>query len=297
MAAEAISERAIEQFRAIFEDAQREITSLLANYQALQLPGAELGRLRVLSKQIDEILDAAYDPAAQWIETWLPRSYGNGTLYATRSLHKLGVADDTALRAGFAVVDRNSIYALTESMADDLAVMLDGIERNITRVIRASQMPIEIDIASSKAIGTGLVTGKGIKGIQQELLDILAGQVIPGGYRGTLRSYAELLARTRTREAQTAGALIRYDQYGIELVRVPSHGGACPICAPWQGAVLSIKGEHPGYPSLASIGPPPWHPNCVDVLAPFVEELARPEEIQDGQQAAEAGLRSLKKAA
>ena len=39
---------------------------------------------------------------------------------------------------------------------------------------------------------------------------------------------------------------------------------------------------HPAYPPISGIGGPPFHPNCVHVLRPFVERLATEEERKAG---------------
>ena len=39
---------------------------------------------------------------------------------------------------------------------------------------------------------------------------------------------------------------------------------------------------HPAYPPISGIGGPPFHPNCVHVLTPFVERLGTEEEKKRG---------------
>ena len=286
-----INEKSVEQFRKIFEDAQKEIAGLISNYKALSLPGPELGRLKVLRNQVEEILELTQGPADDWISAWLPRSYGQGTLFATSSLKEIGAAGPEDVKTGFAVIDRAAIQALAESMADDLDMVRSGMIMNVERMIRRAQLPIGVDIAASSEIARGMVMGQGISGIQSDLLKVLEGRVVPGGYKGSMSSYAELLARTRTREAQMAGALYRYHEFAVDLVRVVPHGGACLLCAPWQGAIFSISGNDKRFPPLAIVGPPPWHPNCVDVLAPVVEELADAGAIDQGLTVSKAAMK------
>jgi len=288
-----INQEAVEQFRSIFQAAQNEISDLLRDYKVLQLPQPELGRLQIIRKQVDEILTATEEPSVYWIENWLPRSYGQGTLYATKSLKDLGVASAADIKAGFGVVDQRAIAALAESMADDLAEMRGGISINIGRIIRRSAMPIEVNLEITRTVAQRMVTGGSIPTIQQDLLKVLDGQVVPGGYKGTLSSYAELLARTRSREAQMAAAIQRINEFGVDLVKVPVHGGACRLCEPWQGVVLSITGKDTRFPALSEIGIPPWHPNCVDVIVPFVAELASPAEIDAAVQKANVTFASI----
>jgi len=286
-----MEEKAILEFRKIFANAQKEIRDILANYKIWNIPGYELGRVQVIQKQVAEVLAATNAEAAKWASQWLPNSYSNGSLYATRDLAKLGLATQSDVKAGFAVVDIEAIKALAQFTAQELNAAAADSLKKIGSMIRHSQLPTEIEVSSTQTLAKGLILGKGIPQMKADLLEkALNGQFAPGGYKGSLADYAELLARTRTREAQMAGALSRYDQYGVDLVIVPAHSGACPLCAPWQGAVFSISGSHPKYPPLDLVGNPPWHPNCEDVIAPYVEELRSDEENAATLRTTEAAL-------
>jgi len=290
--------RAVRELRAIFADAQAEIQLVLSRYRLLDVPGYELGRMQVLRKQVGEILNGMDGPVNNWAREWLPESYNQGRLYVTKSLVKMGVAESSALRAGFAVVDVNQLNALAEYLAVNMAAMKAGALNSISTAIRQSQLPIGADLAATRAVGRGLVLGEGVQGIQRDLLSrVLNGQFAPGGYRGTLEQYAELLARTRSREAQVTGMLQRCADFGIDLVRVPPHGGACDFCSPLQGAVFSISGSDKRFPPLSIVGPPPWHPNCADVLAPFVDSLASSQELDQGAEIGRSVLERSRKAA
>jgi len=291
-------ELAIAEMKRIFEDAQREITFLLANYEAMALPGYEIGRQRVLLKQVEEILEKMDEPVLQWAERWLPRSYSQGSLYVTKSLRKMGLVGDAAMKAGFSVVDTGQVYALAESLVTNLDAIQAQVLHKVDLAIRRSQLALAAEREATRTIARGTITGRSIPGMQRDLLNgALRGQIAPGGYRGTMTSYAELLARTRTREAQMTAALRKMDQFGVKLVTVPKHGGACALCAPWQGAIFSLDGSDPRFPPLSVVGLPPWHPNCADVIAPFVEKLASTQEIAAGERVSTDALRAAEKAA
>jgi hypothetical protein len=75
----------------------------------------------------------------------------------------------------------------------------------------------------------------------------------------SLRSYSELVARTRMRESQMEAIKESMKQYDEDLVEIPIHDNPCPeICAAYQGKVYSISGGTPGYELLPD-GGPPWH--------------------------------------
>ena len=96
--------------------------------------------------------------------------------------------------------------------------------------------------------------------------------------------YAELVARTKTREAVTRGSINRYIEAGQDLVIITNHGTDCEVCKFFEGKVFSISGTHPKYPPIDQLlnGGPPFHPNCLHNIAPFVEDLASETEKRIG---------------
>jgi hypothetical protein len=88
-----------------------------------------------------------------------------------------------------------------------------------------------------------------------------------------LKSYSELVARTRMREAQTEAVKESMKQFDEDLVEIPRHDNPCAeICAQYQGQVYSISGNSDKYEKLPD-GGPPWHPNCEDVMNPVSENI------------------------
>lgn len=100
-----------------------------------------------------------------------------------------------------------------------------------------------------------------------------------GGRHFNVEQYASLVARTQTRDAVTLGTYNRLRDNGIDLVCIGG-GVYLDICEEFRGRVFSVSGEHERYPSVAEIpnGGPPFHPNCEDVAAPFVERLRTEQE-------------------
>lgn len=93
------------------------------------------------------------------------------------------------------------------------------------------------------------------------------------GRQWRLDTYAEMVARTTTREAASAATLNTCEEFGQDLVRITTHYPTCEICAPLQGKVYSISGRDSRYPKLTDERRPAIHPRCRHVLVPYVREL------------------------
>ena len=90
-----------------------------------------------------------------------------------------------------------------------------------------------------------------------------------------LGAYVEMGIRTGINQSARAGFLLSMEQRGKDLVYASSHFGSCPLCAVWQGQVLSINGNHPDYPSLQdAINDGLFHPNCRHVLLEYIEGIS-----------------------
>ena len=78
----------------------------------------------------------------------------------------------------------------------------------------------------------------------------------------------------------TRGTIQRLREHRIELAQISAHNAADF----YENAIVCIgDGPHPVYPPISTIGGgPPFHPNCVHVLTPFVERLVTEEERKAG---------------
>jgi hypothetical protein len=108
--------------------------------------------------------------------------------------------------------------------------------------------------------------------IKEKLLGKIDGQdfITINGRNYNLKSYSELVARTRMRESQTEAVIKMSEEFGTDLVEIPRHDSPCEICSEHQGQVFSISGKHSDYPQLPD-GGPPFHPNCECTTNPTTE--------------------------
>ena len=89
-----------------------------------------------------------------------------------------------------------------------------------------------------------------------------------------LATYTEMAIRTGSMNAHRQGSIDRNQDQGNDLMIVSSHGITCPFCAPYEGQVISISGNTPGYPSLdQAIADGLFHPNCKHVMTGYIPGL------------------------
>lgn len=126
--------------------------------------------------------------------------------------------------------------------------------------------------------GEASLTSKDIAGkIRSKLLDQIGGGdfIIVNGKNYNLKSYAELVARTRMRESQTDATIAMCEEFENDLVQFSKHDDPCEICAQYEGNVYSLSGKHPTYPKLPDEAYCPVHPRCEHNLNPTSETALR----------------------
>jgi len=99
------------------------------------------------------------------------------------------------------------------------------------------------------------------------------------GRRWEMASYAEMATRTATGRAAIQGHVDRQLEYGREFVLISSHGNCCPLCAPFEGEVLSLSGSLDHQSLDDAMGAGLFHPNCKHSMTGYIEGLTKPEKV------------------
>ncbi len=186
----------------------------------------------------------------------------------------------SALPGGpFGGLNREAMWLVAENAVDELA----NANRYFGRHMDDSIRQIGLD-----AIAEKLSTAQTVREARQRIIEMMADRgftamVDSTGRRHRLDSYAELVARTTTREATNTATTETGTQLGYDLVKFSSHYPTCEVCAPIQGRVFSISGKDKRFPALSNVpgfdkGFKTIHPNCRHVLVITVEALWTDEE-------------------
>jgi len=182
-------------------------------------------------------------------------------------------------REVFSQVHREAVAAIVEEMLRTTDFALAQMGRRVDDLFR--RVGIE-------EVAKGIVEGKARVDVSREIKEWLLREGRPDsvdalGRQWDLDRYAEMTARTTTRDAMTEGTVNRLREHGIQLAQVSARHAA-DFCIYYENVVVSIGPQpHPLYPPLSAIGGgPPFHPRRVHVLTPFVERLATDEEKRRG---------------
>jgi hypothetical protein len=228
---------------------------------------------KAILAQIKNILSDSGVDVQAFIEKELPTMYKVGADEAVKQLKNVGA--DVSVAEGFNRVHKMAIAALVDDTSRAFGESLTGVARSANLLLgKAVREQITYKMAKGMTAGESLQdVRKAIKGVLKEQgLDALKDK---SGKSWTLDRYAEMLFRTKVVEARNRGLINRVAENGYDLVQVSSHLTSCPICAPWQGQILSISGQTEGYPTVAEAEADGlFHPNCRHAINTLIPSLA-----------------------
>lgn len=210
------------------------------------------------SRQVSALYATIRNVWAQYANKQFTTQYKRAKDRTIEALKKAGVE----IRS-----DLPQYNTLSQMIVDSVARMnlaTKNGEENVLKLFRDTQQAHLSDIEINRKLAEGLITGENPDNLKKVLKSSLAkslgeGNVIEiNGRKYKPDYYAELVARTRTREAQSRAAIDTIMGFGEDTVRVSSHNTGTPLCQEYEGNVYSLSGRSP-HPILDQY--PPFHPN------------------------------------
>ena len=258
-----------------YKKAQKELVEKIAIKKAR---GTSLAFQRALLNDVNRTLAELQEKSLEWVENYIPTELrltetmiiNNGA----SPLNKIpGATDRLKAQVAFTVLNDRAIKILTNQTISIISVANASLNKEIKQVIMQK-----------------IIQGETIKQTRARIVDQLYGSLDPSGkikIRGRMydpTKYAEMVARTTTREVTNSVAISEADAVGSNLVQMSSHRNTCEICAPFQGRVYSLDPGNTEYPYLYDDAFPSGykiiHPNCRHVLNAYVPDFMSPEEVK-----------------
>ncbi|MFB7908122.1 phage minor capsid protein [Kitasatospora sp. NPDC056076] len=226
---------------AIYQDAEDALLSILARALAAGIESPRWAELKLAAignvrAAVDEVVRGLQHDADGAIGRAVHEAYRRGGQAAAAELGALPEGLRHAAAQGLpnaAAVDRLANQALDSTRP---------IYRRILRAITDAYQAIVQRVSGSVLLGS--LTRRQAA---QRALDQLASRGITGftdraGRNWDMASYAEMAVRSVTGRAAIQGHVDQLQAASRELVIVSSAPLECPLCAPWEGEVLSIGG-------------------------------------------------------
>lgn len=258
-----LTEEESDRLSKFYAEAEREI---LQEITRALLKGNKTEYLQTMLNNVEAILKDLRAGSRTWCEEAIPRVYIAGVDAADKQLKKAGLE----IAGGFGGIHQQAAQILAESAYNRLEDMASFIGR------RADDMYRALALENVRATVTGYKTWQQTaKRYREQLAENgVTGFRDAANRNWNMRTYAEMVARTTTMEAHLEGTKNRILEGGNDLVKVSTHAGACEKCQPWEGKILSLTGETPGYPTLQEAKEAGlFHPNCGHAYGLYLPEF------------------------
>jgi hypothetical protein len=247
-------------YRQGFEEALRIIIDKDAKGQWTRYHKDLMLDIQAVLRQLDQHAD-------QWIVQTVGQSYSQAM--ATTAAFLMGVGIAVAETPEFAQVHRRAIDVIAQNMSGNLRDATQFVGRTTHDTFRRVGL---------EATARKYAAGATVRDMKKEVIRRLVDQgqtamIDRAGRRWRLDSYAEMVARTTTREAASVATLNTCREFGLDLVQISQHYPTCPLCAVIQGRAYSISGEDKRYPRYTDEVRIPKHPHCRHSVHPYVREL------------------------
>jgi hypothetical protein len=255
------SDAEIERLVKFYEQAEREILDRI-NRALLRANKTEY--LVQMKREIEAILQQLREGNQTWCTEAIPRVYSEGLRNADTMLKDIGASTSAA----FGAIHQQAAQVLADNAFQRFEDVVQVIGRQVNDIYR------ELALENVRGTVVGYDTWKQTA---RRFREQLAERGVTGfkdrsGKMWNMRTYTEMVARTTTMQAHLEGTANRLVEQGHDLVKVSTHRGACPLCLPWQGKILSITGKTEGYPTLEETKAAGlFHPNCRHAYGLYID--------------------------
>lgn len=167
------------------------------------------------------------------------------------------------------------------AIREDLAGKLNGLGYRITRYADDVYRAVQADAATAQVLGMTPAEAQHLA-YRKLVSKGITGFTDSRGRNWELSAYVEMATRTAAERAFNVSHLDRMQSLGIELYTVTDDGHPCPLCAPWQGKILSATPDSRADATIdEATAAGLFHPRCRHTLVayfPGVTEIPAPHE-------------------
>lgn len=275
--------REIRNLIAFYEGTEREIIEVINKVLLAYSKGDYSKNLKYLldmQKKIKLILLSLRSYSRDWCKETISDTYTEGMKDADEMIKK--VTGEIKMKTGFGKVHREAAKVLAENTYNRFNDVVDFIGRRTDDLYRT----LAIESVRGSVIGYETWQEVADKFKKQLAEQGITGFQDKAGRNWNMSSYAKTVARTTTMEAHLQGTSNRLLEQGHDLIKISRHAGACHLCIPWEGKILSLTGKTPGYPTLEEAKEAGlFHPNCRHAYGLHIdldEEIRKMEEEERG---------------
>lgn len=249
------------QLIAIYEKAEKEVIDKVADVDFFNLKEKQ-----IFFGQVRKILESLDKPTQDYIFNSTAKEWKSGIKEVDKAF------DGLDIQANFRVIDPKAVDFIVQSLKDIQDSSISEVRQVLSNSFSSIQNSVNLITKNYKNaniskitnqltedIAKGQILGKSRKKISQDIAYNLAKNGITGLTYTTeagqlrnlsLNAYVDSLTRSTLINSRASAVVSRALENGHDLLKISSHANPSPMCARWQGQIVSITGQG-DYPSLS----------------------------------------------
>lgn len=255
-------------------------------------------REQEIFRQVGYWLKEMDEQIGKELEKLIKKTFQEGVAY-----HRLSVANATTWSEAMSSVTFNALMtgkvsALFRDTYTDILQATKNTEASVKKVVRDTVAKVArynsmAGHENYRNQADQLARELSKKGLSETVKkEGFVGITDSAGRRWDLKTYSNMVIKTKVNQAFTEGITTEAQETGIDLAVISRHG-AKDACGRWEGMVISMTGKTPGYITYkqARATNEVFHPNCEHKVHPIrsLEFLTDEEKQIHKAQVREAG--------
>ena len=264
-------EKQIEKLIALYLAANDELINLIINGMAVEYPtdSVHVQSMTSMLNRITSLSNTLKNSSKPKVESVITSAYESGYLNAS------GGTEIKFTDAQQATLDK-----LMTDTYNDMLIATNYMSESAKRFVRVKTSQVmqlqqalrQGNKSLAYSLARQLEAGKLGKDASTQAF---TGIVDKAGRRWNLKTYSEMVVRTKVQQAHIYGTAQQGHEMGYHLFIISSHN-ALDACSHWEGKIISVGESIGGYPSYEELAASNeiFHPNCKHHITPISDGIA-----------------------
>lgn len=241
-----------------------------------------------IQTDITKEYDKARRVSAIWSNTRIPIEYRDAVRKQFFKLKNRNIAVRPDLLKSVKFKDfvntdasRQSLHAIINETTSSFITGYNSGEKTLVRLASLTQQINISEKQINKSIEEGFIEKGTVTASSKKLQSELMKQALDGKYitvidkngnpiQYKIKTYSDLVAQTKLRDAQTQAVVNTTVGLGQDLVQISSHNTLTAYDATFEGKIFSLSGNDPDFPVATDL--PPFHPRCKHSISTVIKE-------------------------
>ena len=269
-------EKQIERLVALYLAANDEYIKLIINGMAVEYPtdSVHVQSMTSMFSRITSLSNTLKNSTKPKVESVIKTAYELGYLLSNDTLNNKGEIEYTDTQ-------QETLNQLLKDTYNDLLLATKYMGESAKKFVRVKTSEV-MQLQSALREGNKSLAYSLARKLEEGRLGKDAyslgftGIVDKAGRRWNLKTYTEMVVRTKAQQAHIYGTAEQAHELGCHLFIISSHN-ATDACSHWEGKIISVGEEVEGYPSYEEIASSLecFHPNCHHSITPVSEGVVK----------------------